>query len=370
MQVILIFTYGVSLKDWNESGLLDREILIYKELIKKYNIKFTFLTYGTDEDEKLLTENNISIIPIYKIIKKSKFKFLNYIKSILITFKLRKYLKDIDLIKTNQLNGAWLGIILKYLLKKPLYVRTGYNIHEFKSLQNSRFYIILFYKYLTKLAYFSCDIFSITSQVDKEKIALLTQNSAKLKVIKNFVPDVSEKDNKKRISDRLFSVGRLESQKNYTSVIKILKNSAFGLDVVGSGTLKNELINISENSGVSLNFIENLNNSDLLKLYKKYKYFILNSDYEGNPKVVIEALANGCMVICKDNLNVRELIINNKNGFLYKNEDEILKIVKKLENNKDLYEQIVIEGFKTIKNEHLLEIILKKEIDTYNKLTF
>ena len=181
---------------------------------------------------------------------------------------------------------------------------------------------------------------------------------------------MSEKDNKKRISDRLFSVGRLETQKNYTSIIKILKNSAFGLDVVGSGTLKNELLNISEKNNISLNLFENLNNSELIKLYKKYKYFVLNSDYEGNPKVVIEALANGCIVICKDNLNVRELIKNNKNGFLYKNENEILQIIKKLENNEDLYEQILIEGFNTIKKDHLLEIILKKEIEIYKKLTF
>ena len=39
--ITLFFTYGVSLKIWADSGLLDREIRIYRELIKK-DLKFIF----------------------------------------------------------------------------------------------------------------------------------------------------------------------------------------------------------------------------------------------------------------------------------------------------------------------------------------
>ena len=35
MNVILFFTYGVSLKDWDNSGLISREIKLYKELSEK-----------------------------------------------------------------------------------------------------------------------------------------------------------------------------------------------------------------------------------------------------------------------------------------------------------------------------------------------
>jgi len=66
MQVILIFTYDVSLKDWKEIGLLERELAIYKELAQNYDINFTFLTYGTKTDEDLVNHKNFSVIPIYK----------------------------------------------------------------------------------------------------------------------------------------------------------------------------------------------------------------------------------------------------------------------------------------------------------------
>ena len=54
MNIILIFTYGISLKNWKESGLLSREIKLYDELNKKYQIKFTFLTFGDSEDKFIL----------------------------------------------------------------------------------------------------------------------------------------------------------------------------------------------------------------------------------------------------------------------------------------------------------------------------
>ena len=54
MQVILIFTYDVSLKDWKESGLLEREVAIYKELAQNFDIKFTFFDianlWGVDDN--------------------------------------------------------------------------------------------------------------------------------------------------------------------------------------------------------------------------------------------------------------------------------------------------------------------------------
>ena len=43
MHVILLFTYGYSLKLWYESGALEREVIYYKRLTNEGNIKFTFV---------------------------------------------------------------------------------------------------------------------------------------------------------------------------------------------------------------------------------------------------------------------------------------------------------------------------------------
>ena len=72
MNIILFFTYGISLKDWENSGLLDREIEFYREQNKINNISFTFVTYGDDKDLEVLSIPYIRVIPIYGLIKKNK----------------------------------------------------------------------------------------------------------------------------------------------------------------------------------------------------------------------------------------------------------------------------------------------------------
>ena len=58
MNVIVIFTYGISLKNWNESGILDREMEFYKRMAEKYNIYYSFLTFGFEDDESYIKKFN------------------------------------------------------------------------------------------------------------------------------------------------------------------------------------------------------------------------------------------------------------------------------------------------------------------------
>ena len=61
MNVILVFTFGVSLKDWFESGLLSREIKIYEEILQKEDIQFSFITFGDETDCKFINNPKIKI---------------------------------------------------------------------------------------------------------------------------------------------------------------------------------------------------------------------------------------------------------------------------------------------------------------------
>ena len=119
MRVLLLFTYGVSLKMWDDLGIISREISLYKKLSER-NINFKFLTYGNNIDLKykdLL--NGIEVLPLHNLIK-SKNLISRLFKSVLIPLKLRNVFKNIDIIKTNQVEGSWIGIIAKILFRKKL----------------------------------------------------------------------------------------------------------------------------------------------------------------------------------------------------------------------------------------------------------
>jgi len=130
MTILVLFTFGISLKTWKEKGLIDRELEYYRKLVQKYNFKFVFLTYG-DESDLFLKEKNIEIYPLYSKFRKPNSIFIAIIHSILFPIFAFKEFSKIDIIKTNQMLGSWIGVILSKILKKPLILRSGYELYDF-----------------------------------------------------------------------------------------------------------------------------------------------------------------------------------------------------------------------------------------------
>ena len=92
MNVLVFLTFGVSLKDWQDSGLLNREMRSYEELHSKKKISFTFVTFGTDED--LEYKGNFKIIPYYKYNNVLKSKFLTLLQSVMFSRKIKQLIKS------------------------------------------------------------------------------------------------------------------------------------------------------------------------------------------------------------------------------------------------------------------------------------
>lgn len=137
IKILLIFTYGVSLEDWNRSGLIFRELTLYKRLKDKNN-KVSVLTFGGYNDLKYSKYlNGIKIIPVQNIIK-AKSQITTFLRSLFLPFTLKKEFKDVDIIKTNQLTGSWIACIAKLFYKKKIIIRGGYeyfrNFNSYKSI--------------------------------------------------------------------------------------------------------------------------------------------------------------------------------------------------------------------------------------------
>ena len=369
MNVILIFTYGISLKNWEENKIFDREILLYKHLQQKHNIKFTFLTFGDHEDLEFADKlDNFEIIPIYKYIKKSDFKIFNFLKTIYITFKLKALLSNNSLIKTNQQNGAWIGLILKFLIKKPLIIRTGYNLYEFSKNEKRSIYVRFFYYILTKISLLYSDSYLVTSKADKVNLKEVFGEKGNVLHFPNWVDSIVDNRESNRYENKVLSVGRLETQKNFSEIIESLKNENIDIDIVGEGSQKDSLLKFSKLNNVELNILEKMGFKDLKNIYKKYKIFISSSIFEGNPKVVLEAMANGCLVIARKNMNVEEIIKHNQNGIIYNSNEELKEQVKFYLENENERKNLVKNSIKTIKTNNLLDIHIDKEYALYKNL--
>lgn len=320
MHVLVIKTFGYSIQTWMNSGILDRELSIYRNMVERYDVKFTILSYGDGTDFDLIKDSSINIFPIYKYINKPKYKIIRILQSLYFPFIIKKNIDSIDIIKQNQLLGSWVSILLKILIKKPLFIRTGYDMHTFAQYENKSFIKLTLYKMLTIFSIKFSNLYSVSNENDIRKY-----KKYNVLLRKNWVIDDTYTSLDGRFTNRILSVGRLESQKNYQYLIKEFKDSDVQLDIVGEGRLKNELTNLASNLNIKVSFLGKLPNEDLQELFKKYTYYISASHFEGNPKTVLEALSNSCIVLASNIVNHSELINDGENGYLFDLKDGSLR---------------------------------------------
>ena len=370
MHVLLLFTYGMSLKSWHEAGLLNREIKLYNELQKNKNIKYTFVTFGNEKDLAFSSKlENIDVIPLYENLKYYNNQYLRFLHSFTFPFYLKKLQINPDLVKTNQLNGVWVAIIYKLITKTPLLIRTGYDMFLFK-VKEKKYIKSLFTYIITQLGIIFSNHYLVTSQSDLKfltKRYFFTKNKILLRP--NWVDIPKEtKPHNKRSENKLLSVGRLEEQKNYNQLIQAFGNTVFTLDIVGDGTKKNELKTLAEKENTKCNFLGNIEHNKLLEMYKDYKIFITTTLYEGNPKTILEAMANGCLVIAPNIKNISEIIENNINGILFDpNNENLHTLLKSTLNNPKKLIEISNNSVAYIKQYFSFESAINNEESDYIK---
>ena len=368
IDVLYIFSFRSTLSSWKNSGFLDREIRFFQEVSRNLNVTFYLLTYGSNEDLEIFEGANIKIIPMFKKPKNINKSFY-LIWSIIYPIVYINKFKNIDIIKANQLSGSWVGIILKFILKKPLIVRTGYDAYLFSVHESKPKLKQQLFKLLTYIALKSSNLYSVTSNSDKKFIIENYKfNNSKLILRPNWI-DTSYKFTEagfKNRKNKLISVGRLELQKNYMFLLDSLKGTDIEIDIIGSGTLKNNLIKYAKQNNIKLNIFENVPNSELLNILKNYKFFILPSIYEGNPKSLLEAISVGCLVFASNIENNSEIIEDSYSGFLFDFEKEYLQqlLIDKI-NNSNKYQKVVENSIKKISNSNSLEKLVQLEIRDY-----
>ena len=367
MRVLVIFSYKYSFKTWKETGNIDRELQLYKSLKNNDNIEFTFFTYGDPSDREILDEfGKFDLITYFDIFKSYKNLL---IKSILAPFFLRKYSDNFDIIKCIQLNGSWVGIILKILTKKPLYIKTGFDQFIFSIKEKKSFLKRILFYLLTQLGLMNSNLYTVASKHDVSFINKYYYffNSKKLKLRPNWVEIIEDKKVKNKYENKVIAIGRLSDQKNYSFIIKSLENSDITLEILGSGELLNQLKNEAYQKKVNVKFLGNLRNKEVIEKLKESRYFIIASKYEGNPKVVLEAMSSGCVVIASSIPNNTEIIKDGVTGFVFSIDEEesnILKIIHKSEELK-LYESISENAKEFIKKNNSLELFTSQEVDDY-----
>lgn len=326
-------TAGNNVLNWYNNGSYSREIKLYKLLVN-LGCEVVIFDYISVEGwqtapKKLkddLHKSQISIIPLYGRYD-GESKLLRLIISLCTAFF---YEHRVTHIKSNQTKGSWLGIILKLKNKNAKFLhRSGYSWSDF-TLRNQNSFL----KFAaTRFAEFLANIFSdeihVASELDTKRF--LRTEVKKTIIVPNWVEIPDNVRIKK--SQQFIFIGRLEPQKGIVELLNAWPRHQ-RLTIVGRGSLQRKVNEVIASRGLKVEVIQNLEHCELMKLLRSSRCLVCWSEFEGNPKVILESLFMGVPVIAKDAPGVREVIRLGNFGKLLQNSDELEAALSSIEKTK------------------------------------
>lgn len=311
IRLTLFFTRGVSLQEWAQNGMLDREVALYHALQER-NVQTNFITHGLAYD--LQYADRLKDIHIYCNRKgRSPERYESWLPFLHALPLLRS-----DVIKTNQMNGADLALRAARFYRKPLIARCGYLWSEFSEIEHG-----MGSPLAIKARRIEDDVFRaahsivVTTAMMRDSISKrLPEAASKLHVIPNFVETNRFVPMNLTAEVDLLFIGRLHPQKNLENLLAAIRPLEVTLRVIGSGPLEHDLRARFSDLNGRVQWLGNLPNAELPAQINRARMFILPSHYEGHPKTLIEAMACGKATIGGRSPGIREIIQHEKNGWL------------------------------------------------------
>ncbi len=381
---ILILDTG---KEWG--GGTNSLLLLLKELVKDPNYKFSAIFYknykkGKTSDIKTELEKlgisffliTPSKIPFWVKILKEIFRVLffwnNWIKREIFFyidyfFKTKPNCKKIcevlekekpDLIYMNNQPSTNLeGILAAELLKLPavLHCRTD-NFHHPLVVKKVN-------KVLKKIICVSKGIRNslIFQGIDSQKCVVVYNG---ISIYQNNLENVRPRLNIKKYDIVIITVGRLIKSKRIHEFLKIVGNliklfpqKSIKSLIIGDGPEREKLEKVVKENGLGNKIIFTGFQRDVLSYIYSSDIFVLTSEKEGLPRVVLEAMLMKKPVVAYDIPGVNELVIDRVTGFLIPpfNKKEFVKKIAFLIENKELRKKMGEAGYKRILNNFSLE---------------
>lgn len=169
----------------------------------------------------------------------------------------------------------------------------------------------------------------------------------------------------------LVSVGRLSIQKNQMLLLhafeqSFLNNQSAQLFILGDGPLREKLEKYIQEKKLKdcVHLEGNVDNVE--QYFARADVFVLSSNYEGLPLVILEAMAAGLPIISTNVGGVKDIVKNN--GILVKPNaiGSLSNAMKELEANPDLRKQMSIDSRKNVVN-YDVNIIADQYLTLYKK---
>lgn len=355
----VFFTRGMSLEGWHRAGILERELALYRELVPDLS-GLTFVTYGGVNDAAWA--NGLSSLEVLS----NRWSLPTNLYSVLAPMLHWRRLRRASVFRTNQINGAWCGVVAKLLFRKALVVRCGFLWADFVTGLGASRWRHAITRGIERLIMRAADFIVVAAPADASSIVCRYGiDASRVTVIPNYVDTRRFRPLAEvRVeAGRLAFVGRLEAQKNLESLIDALGTlPGVALTVIGDGSLRPNLEARARALDVRVDFIGPLPHSALPHALNRSEVFVLPSHYEGTPKALLEAMACGVPVIGANTPGIREILVHRENGFVCgTSPTEIHAALVEVLNDADLRQRMRDGGLRYVHERCSLQIAVERE---------
>lgn len=169
--------------------------------------------------------------------------------------------------------------------------------------------------------------------------------------------------------NRILCVGKIGKQKSFNYIVEAVeqikdKMNGWSVHIVGDGPDKTVIQNLIKRKDLSSIIYLEGQQQDMLSWYHSAKVFVLCSQYEGYPMVLIEAMSQGLACISFDIISGPNEIINNRiDGVLVpkNNIDKLSQEMLALINNEKERERLSTKAMSSISRLHVSQVNKKWE---------
>lgn len=259
-----------------------------------------------------------------------------------VAFKIRKIVKKLNpdriLIMPEEISPIMIPFLIS--LNIPIIVSDRNNPWIMPKNKINRILRKIFYRFAKGFVFQTKEASEFFSRKIQEKGTIIL-NPLDIKRI--------PKKNSDERTKEIVTAGRLEEQKNQKLLIKSFakfnkKYDDYKLIIYGNGSLKNELTELANSLIPEKNFEFRDATNNVLNEINNSTMFVLSSNFEGLPNILIEAMACGlpCISTNCPSGGPAELIIDGENGILVPVNDEgsLVNAMIKLVEDKEYADRI------------------------------
>jgi len=327
--LIVLFTRGMSLREWSLSGMLSRELALYRRLAERYG-RIVFVTYGDTAERSYLigcvTEAEASKMIVCG--NDQRMPIDAYEASLLARLRTLLGTDRTVVMKSNQMscyagtpaladalaeNGRRVALIARggYLWSRLAAHTRGPDSPEAIDAAERE----------ASLCRSASLVVGTTEAMVKDLCWRYTLKPEAARVIPNYV-DLAEPPRGAESRDRnlvlyagqLAPVKRVDLLIEAMAVIKGSMGDGPVLEIIGAGPERKRLEDLAAAIEAPVRFVDRMPHEALIRRMGECAVYVQASETEGHPKTVIEAMATGAPVVVADSPGLGDVVSHGSTG--------------------------------------------------------